>query len=51
MFIDLTPPDNPEKGDVWIRLGEIRTWSGGWDPVWDPPADPAIPRKRRKRDG
>lgn len=44
MWIDLIPPDYPEKGDVWIRLGEWRTWNGGWDP----PFTPELKRGRRR---
>ena len=44
MWIDLIPPDCPEKGDIWIRLGEIRRWNGGWDP----PLVPTLKRGRRR---
>lgn len=44
MWIDLIPPEFPEKGDVWIRLGEIRTWNGGWDP----PLVPELKSGRRR---
>lgn len=42
MYIDLHPPEFPQKGDVWIRLGEWRVWEGGWVP-------PLIPERRRGR--
>lgn len=45
MWIDLAPPEFPEKGDVWIRLGEWRVWNGGWDPPWIAP----LKRGRRKK--
>lgn len=37
MFIDMGPPEDPERGDVWIRLGEWRIWEDGkWEPPWKP---------------
>lgn len=56
MWIDLIPPDCPEKGDVWIRYGQLRVWDGNWDPLWLPPEEvmpPGYPaagwRKGKKR--
>lgn len=53
MFIDLTPPDRPERGDCWIRMGEWRTWNGDdWDPPWLPPLPTRNkPRRPRMRKG
>lgn len=44
MWIDLVPPEFPERGDVWIRLGEIRMWEGGWNPPLPP-----MPKRGRRR--
>lgn len=57
MFIDTWPPLDPESGDVWIRLGEWRTWEDGhWEPRWEPPEEkmpPGYPkpgwRRNKKR--
>lgn len=59
MFIDLDPPEFPENGDVWVRLGEWRVWKsdeknqrGQWEPAW-PPGYPKIGKRKghkRKRD-
>lgn len=59
MFIDMWPPHDPEKGDVWIRLGEWRIFEDGdWFPRWEPPEDKAMAlypkpwrRKKVKVDG
>lgn len=60
MWIDVRPPERPEKGDCWIRMGELRTWDGfDWNPPWLPPqvtmppgypkAGPRKGRPRRKK--
>lgn len=53
MFIDMWPPQNPERGDVWVRLGEWRIWEDGkWEPSWSPQKMttlPGYPRPGRRK--